>query len=58
VVAYRDPEPRRHALTRAGDGSWVLHGEPPDEYRRISEPHHRVIDPAELAEPDPEEDPV
>ena len=45
----------RNALTRAGDGSWILHGEPPDEYRRISEPHHRVIDPAELAEPDPEE---
>ena len=38
----------RGALTRAGDGSWLLHGEPPDEYRRISEPHHRVIDPDEI----------
>ena len=43
----------RNALTRAGDGSWILHGEPPDEYRRISEPHHRVIDREELNEPDP-----
>ncbi len=38
----------RGALTRAGDGSWLLHGEPPDEYRRISEPHHRVINPDEI----------
>ena len=38
----------RKALTRAPDGSWILHGEPPDEYRRISEPHHRVVDPEEL----------
>jgi hypothetical protein len=38
----------RGALNRAPDGTWVLHGEPPDEYRRISEPHHRVIEPDEL----------
>jgi CRP/FNR family cyclic AMP-dependent transcriptional regulator len=38
----------RGALTRAPDGTWVLHGEPPDEYRRISEPHHRIIEPGEL----------
>jgi CRP/FNR family transcriptional regulator, cyclic AMP receptor protein len=38
----------RGALNRADDGTWVLHGEPPDEYRRISEPHHRVIDEDEL----------
>src|SRR5829696_3463172 len=40
----------RGALERAADGAWVLHGEPPDEYRRISEPHHRVIEPDELPE--------
>src|SRR3954454_7785503 len=38
----------RGARERAADGAWVLHGEPPDEYRRISEPHHRVIDPDDL----------
>jgi CRP-like cAMP-binding protein len=33
----------RGAVSRAADSTWLLHGEPPDEYRRISEPHHRVI---------------
>jgi DNA-binding transcriptional ArsR family regulator len=42
----------RGALTRAPDGTWLLRGEPPDEYRRISEPHHRVIDPEDLVEDD------
>jgi CRP/FNR family cyclic AMP-dependent transcriptional regulator len=34
----------RGAVSRGTDGTWVLHGEPPDEYRRISEPHHRVLE--------------
>jgi hypothetical protein len=38
----------RAALERAANGTWLLHGEPPDEYRRISEPHHAVIDPGDL----------
>jgi hypothetical protein len=47
----------RNALTRAGDGSWVLHGEPPDEYRRISSAHHRVIDPDDVDTRVGDEDP-
>jgi len=48
----------RNALTRAPDGSWMLHGEPPEEYRRISSAHHRIIDPNDLDTQVPEEDPV
>jgi CRP/FNR family cyclic AMP-dependent transcriptional regulator len=44
----------RAALERAADGTWLLHGEPPDEYRRISEPGHAVIDPGALAEDESE----
>jgi DNA-binding transcriptional ArsR family regulator len=44
----------RGALERAADGNWMLHGEPPDEYRRISEPHHHIIVPGQL--PDDEDD--
>jgi CRP/FNR family transcriptional regulator, cyclic AMP receptor protein len=40
----------RGMVARAADGTWLLHGEPPDEYRRISEPHHRVIEPDELVD--------
>ena len=39
----------RGVLTRGPDGTWMLHGQPPEEYQRISEPHHQV-----LTEPLPE----